>query len=83
MDREQLRQALKQEPFRPFRVFVKDGRTYEIRYPRMNLLAETYIKIGIPSPHYPPPTCDHTEYVRLADIERIDPLPTTASSVAS
>ncbi len=78
MEREQLRKMLKQQPFQPFRVYVKDGRIYEVRHPRMNLLAETYINIGIPSPEYPPPICDHTEHVRLSEIERFEVLPIAA-----
>jgi hypothetical protein len=45
----------------------------------MNLLAYTYIKIGIPEPGSTDPMiCDHTEYVRLNEIERLEALsPTT------
>jgi hypothetical protein len=65
-----MRRLLRQKPFKPFRVILSDGRHYDIRHPRMNLLAETYIKIGIPAPDLPPPVSDHTEYVRLTEIER-------------
>ncbi len=82
MERDKLRQLLKQEPFQPFRLYVKDGRTYEICHPRMNLLAETYINIGIPSPDLRPPICDHTEHVRLSQIDRVEMLPKAAPPVA-
>jgi len=75
MEREQLRKLLKNDPFQPFRVYVKDGRIYEVRHPRMNQLADTFINIGIPSPEYAPPICDHTEHVRLSEIERLEVLP--------
>ena len=75
MQRETLREWLKRQPFRPFRVFVADGRIYDVRFPRMNLLAQTYIKIGIPAPDIPSEiVCDHTEYVRLDEITSIEPL---------
>jgi hypothetical protein len=81
MDYETVRQWLRCKPFEPFRVIVKDGRNYEVRYPRMNLLAERYIKIGIPDLSGPKPMCDHTEYVNFKQIERIEPLSeTTAQS---
>jgi len=79
MTRETLREWLKRQPFQPFRVYLTDGRTFDVRYPRMNLLAYTYIKIGIPEPGSTDPMiCDHTEYVRLNEIERLEALsPTT------
>jgi len=74
VDREEMRRLLRQTPFRPFRVILHDGRHYDIYHPRMNLLAQAYIKIGIAAPDLPPPICDHTEYVPLAQIERIEDL---------
>jgi hypothetical protein len=75
MQRETLREWLKRQPFQPFRVYLTDGRTYDVRYPRMNLLAQTFIKIGIPEPGSTDPIiCDHTEYVRLDEIDRVEPL---------
>jgi hypothetical protein len=50
MERDKLREWLKRQPFQPFRVHVADGRKYDVRFPRMNLLAQTFIKIGIPAP---------------------------------
>jgi hypothetical protein len=80
MDRAELHRLLKQTPFQPFRVVVSDGRAYDVRYPRMNLLAESFIKIGIPDETRPTPICDHTEYVHLSHIVRIEPLPAPPSS---
>jgi len=81
MQRETVREWLKRQPFQPFRVYVSDGRTYDVRYPRMNLLAQTYIKIGIPAPDIPSEiVCDHTEYVRLNEITSIEPLAPDAST---
>ena len=75
MQRETLREWLKRQPFQPFRVHLTDGRTFDVRYPRMNLLAQTFIKIGIPEPNSTDPfICDYTEYVRLDQIERLEPL---------
>jgi hypothetical protein len=75
MHRETLHEWLKRRPFQPFRVFLADGRVLDIRYPRMNLLARTFIKIGIPEADATDPLiCDHTEYVPLAHITRLEPL---------
>lgn len=82
MTYEEMQQLLRQKPFQPFRVFVGDGRVYDVRHPRMNLLFQTYIKIGIPALDLTPPACDHTEYVRLKDINRIEMLPPEVSLMA-
>ena len=77
MDRAELQRLLRQRPFQPFRVVLSDGRTYDIRYPRMNLLAESYILIGIPDEMRPEPMCDHAEYARWDQIAHTEPLPAT------
>ena len=74
MDRAELQRLLQQRPFQPFRLVLRDGRVYEVRNPRMNLLAESFIKIGIPHASLPEPVCDHTEYVRLLEIAYTEPL---------
>ena len=75
MQQETVRDWLRRSPFQPFRVHVADGRTFDVRYPRMNLLARTFIKIGIPEPNGAAPwICDHTEHVPLAQITRLEPL---------
>jgi hypothetical protein len=83
MTHDEMKQLLRQQPFVPFLVFVSDGREYDVRYPRMNLLQQTYIKIGAPAPDLTPPICDHTEYVALKDIIRIELLPAEWSLVTS
>ena len=40
----------------------------------MNLLAESFIKIGIPHVSLPEPICDHTEFVWLKEIVHVEPL---------
>jgi len=75
MEHTEMQRRLRETPFQPFRVFVRDGRQYDIRHPRMNLLGHNFIKIGIPALDLRPPICDHTEYVALKDIERVEPLP--------
>jgi hypothetical protein len=76
MNRDELRRLLRRQPFQPFRVLLNDGRTYEVRHPYMNLLADSYIKIGIPD-QTRPELCDHTEYVRFEQIAHTEPLPAT------
>jgi hypothetical protein len=81
MDRDKIQSLLRQRPFEPFRVHLTDGRTFAIHYPRMNLLGQTFIKIGIFDPQEPDPVCDHTEFVPLHLIDRLEML--SSPSVAS
>lgn len=81
MDRSVLREWLTRVPFLPFRVHVSDGSTFDITRPRTNLLAQTFIKIGIADPDDPGPlSCDYTEYVRLDQIIQLEPLTVTPTS---
>ena len=58
-----------------FRFLLYYGRAYETQ-PAMNLLAHSYVKIGIPD-QVRPEFCDHTEYVRLDQIALAEPLEPT------
>jgi hypothetical protein len=83
MQRDTLREWLKRQPFQPFRVFLADGRTFDIRHPRTNLLAQTFIKIGIPEPNSTDPlSCDYTEFVPLTQITKVEPLSSISSTQA-
>ena len=83
MIRDQLQTLLRRRPFQPFRVHLTDGRIFDVRFPRMNLLAETYVKIGIPISEEEDIICDHTEYVPFKLIERIEDPASSQSSAAS
>ena len=83
MERERFQQLLRQKPFQPFRVILDDGRTFDIRYPEMNLLASWYVKIGVPEPGAADPICDHTVFVPFSKIARLEPLSPAAPPLAS
>jgi hypothetical protein len=68
-------------PFRPFRITLNTGRSYDIRHPEMVRVGRSYINIysfaGEPAdPH------EKMEMVSLLLVERIEPLeaPTSAPS---
>ena len=83
MSPEALRHFLRQRPFQPFRVVLADGRTFDVRYPEMNLLARTYVKIGVPESDRPDAICDHTVFVPLSSVARVEPLTAPSSPLAS
>lgn len=42
-----FRDLLTQRPFRPFRLVMSRGQTYEVRHPEMAMLTRTDILVGI------------------------------------
>ncbi len=42
-----FRQLLSQRPFRPFRLVMSSGESYEVRHPEMAMLTRTDILVGI------------------------------------
>lgn len=41
-----FRELLAHQPFKPFRLVMSSGRTYEVRYPEMAMLTRTDILVG-------------------------------------
>jgi hypothetical protein len=46
MTTESFRTLLKQQPFRPFRLVMSSGESYEVRHPEMALLLKNDILVG-------------------------------------
>jgi hypothetical protein len=42
-----FRQLLAQKPFKPFRLVMSSGQSYEVRHPEMALLTRTDILVGV------------------------------------
>lgn len=72
MRAEELLQLLRERPFQPFRVHVADGRVYDVRFPDINLVGDTFVGIGIPQPNVPDPIAERLEIVMLDDIRRVE-----------
>jgi hypothetical protein len=66
-------------PFRPFRIVLNSGRTYEIRHPEMLKVGQTAMNIfsysGEPADPY-----EHMEMVSIVLVERVEPFLTPVSS---
>jgi hypothetical protein len=82
MDPIELYDLLHKRPFQPFRIHVKDGRVYDIRFPEMNMVGVTWVHIGIlaPGDTDPDPFPDYTEKIPLSWITKVEPLPAAVSS---
>ncbi len=42
-----FRDLLKEQPFKPFRLVMSSGQTYEVRHPEMAMLTKTDILVGL------------------------------------
>jgi hypothetical protein len=79
---EDVRQYVWRESFRPIRVRLKDGRTFDIRHPNLALAAEAILIIGIPPADEPDSIYgDRSEWVRYDQIDGIELLPDSARIV--
>ena len=64
-----------ERPFLPFRMHLKDGRSFDIVQPRWNLVADVVMMVGVglddPRTGFP----DRLEMVYYGQIDRLEPLP--------
>ncbi len=80
MRRHELVKVLQTRPFRPFRMFVSDGGTFDVRHPEMLMVTQDSAIVGLqdnggqrPGQDYPA-IRRHT-VVDLLHITRYEPLP--------
>ena len=71
---DELLGLLRKRPFEPFRVHLTDGRTFDVRYPEINLVGLTFFVIGIPMKGQEDPFGDYAVHVPLEMIAQIEPL---------
>jgi hypothetical protein len=75
MDPHQLYQTLNRKPFVPFRVILKDGRSFVVWSRFMAVVCATYFAIGVPPVGQTGPVAEYVERVNLQDIDRVEDLP--------
>lgn len=66
-----LHEFTRKRPFVPYRIYVTDGRTYEIRHPDQVIVLRSRVVIGVGGKNRVP---DHTEHVALLHVVRIEEL---------
>jgi hypothetical protein len=82
MQAETLYHTLYQKPFRPFRVYLKDGHCYDVRHQHLAMVGRSYLVIGIPIPEEKDPfICDHTVHLDLDAVDRVEMLGSTPTIV--
>lgn len=83
MEPVQLYQMLAPQPFQPVRVFLKDGRHYDIPLRDMAVVGVTYLDIGIQAPDWPAGIIATFVTVSLGEIRSVEPFPVTASPASN
>jgi hypothetical protein len=74
MPPEEIAQRLQTRPFQPFRIYVSDGRTYEIRHPEMVMVTTTTLIIGLPNPVHPSLVYQGSAPVSLLHVTGLEPI---------
>lgn len=69
MRADDLYEFTRRRPFVPFRIYVSDGRVYEIRHPdqAMPLLSRVVVGVGEKNG-----VLEHTEHISLAHVVRLE-----------
>jgi hypothetical protein len=72
LEMEDLRRRLRERPIRPFRLYLKDGRVFDIRFPDLNLVGRTFLSVGIPEPNNPDPIGEYSVLVLFDDVREVE-----------
>ncbi len=71
---EDVREFLRREPFRPFRLTLTDGRTYDVMHPELAIVGRSSVEIGLARPDDPENIAERLISVSLLHIMQIEPL---------
>jgi len=70
---EDVREHLDRRPFEPFRIFMSDGETLDVRHPDLCIVARSTIYVGVPDPKQRH-VAVRVAHCALIHITRIEPL---------
>jgi hypothetical protein len=65
---------LEREPFQPFRFYVLELTSFEVRHPEFVLLGTRSLDLHRPATHLPSGTTPHAITIALLHITRLEPL---------
>ena len=73
MNPEKIQNHLRSEPFRPLRVFMSDGSSYDVRHPELALVTRREVIIALPqSDDELPEQAVYCDPMHITRIELID-----------
>jgi len=73
-----FRELLAQRPFRPFRLVMSSGQSYEVRHPEMAMLTRTDMLVGVEPGEDNVPA--EFRICSLLHVATVEPLPTKAAT---
>jgi hypothetical protein len=71
MRAEELKARLKSEPWMPFRIYMSDGSSYDIKHPEVALLTRHSLEVGVNEKDGIP---DHSVRCNILHITRVEDL---------
>ena len=77
MQPDDILRALRTQPFRPFRLVLGDGKTYEIRHPELVIVDDLTLVVGVPRLSIMQPVQGY-HLVALTHVNRLEPMPVTS-----
>ncbi|HUG93814.1 MAG TPA: hypothetical protein VML55_23500 [Planctomycetaceae bacterium] len=75
-----VREYLSRRPFRPCRLTLTDGRTYDVRHPELAMVGRGDVVIGLPAEEFDVPVYDRFVIVSLQHVMQIEPLEEPAAA---
>jgi len=82
MKPEQLANELREDPFRPRRIHLVDGRTFDVPIRNMIAVGIDYVDIGIQAPDEIEGVCETLVTLPPEDVLRVEILEETAQAMA-
>jgi hypothetical protein len=73
MRSQELRDHLRKRPFRPLRLILTDGRSFEVRHPELAMVGQSTVAVGLARRGDPEPLQDRSITIPLVDILRVEP----------
>lgn len=73
---EDVHRLLRDAPFRPFRLHLSSGRSYDVRHPELAMIGRSTVLVGTPAQDVPVPAFDNYSTVsilHITDIEMLNP----------
>jgi len=73
MGPEEIKTILGERPFKPFRIHMSDGASYEVRHPEMVLVAKRQLVVGLTKSRGED-VPEQIAFVNILHITRIEPI---------
>ena len=72
MRAEDILEMLRTRPFEPFRIYLSDGATFEIRHPDMAIVQRSKVTVAVPGPEGPDGPAERTVNCALVHVTRTE-----------